>query len=101
MSDTKINEITIIPIKPKNGLVALASCVLDDKLYLGSVGIYTRLKGGYRLTYPNKKIGGSAVDIFHPINKQVGEDIEQAIIAEYEKLMNDNLDEQQEGQHEE
>jgi len=87
MEETRITEVTIIPIKPKNGLVALASCVLDEKIYLGSIGIYTRLKGGYRLTYPNKKVGESAINLYHPITNIVGNIIEQAIVDEYEKLM--------------
>lgn len=89
--ETKINEVTIIPIKPKNGLVALATCVLDDKIYLGSIGIYTRLKGGYRLTYPNKKIGDNAINLYHPISKEVGDAIEKAIIYEYERLISENV----------
>ncbi len=84
---TIISEISIIPIKPKDGLVALASCVIDNKIYLGSIGIYTKLKGGYRLTYPNKKVGENAINLYHPINKECGDSIEFAIIEEYEKLM--------------
>lgn len=53
----KISEITIQLIKPANGLVAFASVVLDDKIYLGSIRVHQRLDGsGYRLTYPTKKI---------------------------------------------
>jgi len=89
--ETTINEVTIIPIKPKNGLVALATCVLDNKIFLGSIGIYTRLKGGYRLTYPNKKMGESSINLYHPISKEVGDAIEKAIIEEYERLISDNV----------
>jgi len=87
MIESKITEVTIIPIKPKNGLVALASCVIDDKLYLGSIGIYTKLKGGYRLTYPNKKVGENAINLYHPITKDCGDAIEKAIVDRYEELM--------------
>jgi len=89
--ETTINEVTIIPIKPKNGLVALATCVLDNKIFLGSIGIYTRLKGGYRLTYPNKKMGESSINLYHPISKEVGDAIEKAIIDEYERLISDSV----------
>lgn len=53
----KISEIQITPIKPQNGLVAFASCLINKGLYLGSIGILTRLEGGYRLTYPTKSVG--------------------------------------------
>ena len=84
---TRITEVTIIPIKPRDGLVALASCVIDSKMYVGSIGVYTKIKGGYRLTYPNKKVGENAINIFHPINKECGDGIETAIIDKYEELM--------------
>lgn len=84
---TNVTEVTIIPIKPKDGLVALASCVVDNKVYLGSIGVYTKLKGGYRLTYPTKKAGENSINIYHPITKEAGDAIERAIIVEYEKLI--------------
>jgi len=90
-SNTKVTEVTIIPIKPKNGLVALASCVLDGKIYLGSIGIYTKLKGGYRLTYPNKKVGENAINLYHPITKEAGDAIEKAVIDKYEELMSKDV----------
>ena len=88
---TKVSEVTIIPIKPKNGLVALASCVLDNKIYLGSIGIYTKLKGGYRLTYPNKKVGENAINLYHPITKETGDAVEKAIVEKYEELMSEGV----------
>lgn len=84
---SEISEINIIPIKPKEGLMAIASCVINKEFYVGSIGIYTKLKGGYRLTYPNKKSGSSTINIFHPISKELGDAIENAIIQEYENLV--------------
>jgi len=86
----RLTEIQIIPIKPQNGLVALASFVLDNNLYLGSIGIFTRPQGGYRLTYPTKKVGDRNINIFHPINKQFASQIESEIINKFEKVMNQN-----------
>jgi DNA-binding cell septation regulator SpoVG len=80
---TYITEINIVPIKPQDGKVAHASCVIDDKLYLGSLAIYTRPHGGYRLSYPTKRNGSISFDIYHPINKQVGQLIENAILKEF------------------
>ena len=84
----KITEIQIIPIKPREGLVAFASIVVENSLYLGSLGIYTRLDGsGYRITYPTKKIGNKNINIYHPINKETSKAIEEAIIPEAEKIL--------------
>ena len=61
----KISEVQVIPVKPSNGLVGFASLVFDNCLYLGSIGIYTRPEGGYRLTYPTRKTGTKNFHIFH------------------------------------
>jgi len=86
----EISEIQIVPIKPNNGLVGFASLVLYGGLYLSSIGIFTRLEGGYRLTYPTKKVGNRDINIFHPINKEFAEAIEKAVIKKFEDVMNQN-----------
>ncbi|PIS35660.1 MAG: hypothetical protein COT36_01275 [Parcubacteria group bacterium CG08_land_8_20_14_0_20_38_56] len=87
MKTIKITEIQIVPIKPNNGLVAFASIVLADSLYLGSIGVYTRIDGtGYRITYPTKKIGNKNINIYHPINKETGKAIEEAIISKVKEI---------------
>ena len=83
----KLSEIQIIPIKPQNGLVAFASFVLDKNLYLGSIGVMTRLQGGYRLTYPTKKVGIKDLNIFYPINKAFAEEIERSVLEKLEEVM--------------
>lgn len=84
----KITEVQIIPIKPKDGLVAIASVVADNSLYLGSVGVHTRLDGsGYRITYPTKKIGEKNINIYHPINKETSRVIEEAIISKAKEIL--------------
>jgi stage V sporulation protein G len=76
----RVSEVQITPIKPSDGLVAFASCVLDGQLYIGSLGVHQRLDGtGYRLTYPTKAIGTRQLNYFHPLTKELGLEIEQAI----------------------
>jgi stage V sporulation protein G len=89
MQVMKITEIQITPIKPKEGLVAFASVVLDDDIYLGFIGIHTKLDGtGYRLTYPTKKVGEKSLNIFYPLNKEASKELEKAIIEKAEKMFN-------------
>lgn len=89
----KISEIQIIPIKPQNGLVAFVSFVLDNNLYLGSIGIITRPEGSYRLVYPTKKVGARTINIFHPINKEFAQSIEKEVVSKFEDVMkNDRHD---------
>jgi len=83
----KITEINIAPIKPQNGLIGFASVVLDDCLYLGSMGVYSRLDGiGYRITYPTKKVGEKDLHIYHPINRDLSQEIEDAITRKAREL---------------
>lgn len=85
--ENKISEIQIVPVKPNNGLVGFASLVFDNCLYLGSIGIYTRPEGGYRLTYPTRKTETNNFHIFHPINKEIANLIESEVIKKFEDVM--------------
>lgn len=88
--ETKISEVQIKIVKPNEGLIGFASLVLDDSLYLSSIGIYTLIDGsGYRLTYPTKKLGVTNIQIFHPVNSELGNKIEEAIFS---KLSEINID---------
>ena len=89
---TKLTEIQVIPIKPQNGLVAFVSFILDGNLYLGSIGVLTRPKGGYRLVYPTKKVGNKNLNIFYPINKKVAQLVENEVVKHFEKVMNQEND---------
>ena len=87
---SQITEIQFVPVKPQNGLVAFVSFVLDNSLYLSSVGIVTRPEGGYRLLYPTKKSINKDFAIFHPISIEFGMYLEKIILNEYEKVMKNN-----------
>jgi stage V sporulation protein G len=88
----KISEIQIIPIRPQNGLVAFVSFVLDKSLYLGSIGIVTRLNGGYRLVYPTKKVAEKNLNIFYPINKEFAQLFENEVVRQFEEVMKNQND---------
>lgn len=81
-----ISEVQITPIKANEGLVGFASFVYNDSFYFGSIGIYTRPQGGYRLTYPTRKGANGNFNIFHPINREVSEQIEKVIISKFENV---------------
>jgi len=78
-----ISEIKIQLIRPNDGLIGFASIVIDDGLYLGSIGIHRKLAGGYRLTFPKK----DGFDICYPINQRMGQIIETAIFEKLESVM--------------
>ena len=70
-----VSEINLVPVKPKFGLIAFASFVLFESLYVSSVAVYTRPFGGIRLVYPRKK----NLDVCHPIKHELGVLIEEAV----------------------
>lgn len=82
-----ISEIDIVPIKPIRGLIGFASFVLYESVYCGSVGIYTRPEGGYRLTFPKRSISGKSLDIYYPITKELGKAIQDEVIKKYEDVV--------------
>ena len=81
-----LSEVQITPIKARDGLVGFASFVYNDSFYFGSIGIYTRPQGGYRLTYPTRKSANGNFNIFHPINREVTDEIEKVIISKFEDV---------------
>jgi DNA-binding cell septation regulator SpoVG len=81
-----VTEVEIDFVKSHGGLIAFASVVLDDQLYLSGIAIHRKLDGsGHRLTYPTRKLGDSQAQLFHPIRKPLSAAIEQAI---FQKLKN-------------
>ena len=92
MKICQISEIQIIPIKPVNGLVAFASFILDNKFYLGSIGIMTRPQGGYRLVYPSKIVGSKNINTYYPIDKETAIWVETEVINRLEDVMNKQHD---------
>jgi stage V sporulation protein G len=89
MSELVVLEIQIIPVKPKDGLVAFASCVINNQLYLGNIAIYTSPSSpiGFRLVYPCRAVNGTQLSIVHPITKEAGLLIQKQIVERYLKLM--------------
>jgi stage V sporulation protein G len=83
-----LSEVEILPVKPRGGLVAFASCVLNGQVYLGNIGIHTRPDGsGYRLVFPVKVLpNGKEIHCFHPLSRQAGDLFLQAIIRKFEEL---------------
>ncbi|MEX0881585.1 MAG: septation protein SpoVG family protein [Candidatus Saccharimonadales bacterium] len=75
----RVSEVNITPVKPNNGLVGIASVVIDGNLYLNSIAIYTKLEGSYRLLYPTKIVGNRSLGLFYPINREASKAIEDAV----------------------
>jgi len=92
-NETKISEIQFIPVKPKNGLLGFVSFVIDEKLWLGSIAVFTKIDGsGYRLVYPTKKVGERTINIFHPINQEAGKAIEEVVTKKVSEIFSETYE---------
>jgi len=90
MTELSVSEIQIVPVKALNGLVGFASAVINNQFYVGNIAIYSApsSKEGFRLVFPNKKLtSGRFVDCFHPISKDAGVLVTEAIVNSYKELM--------------
>lgn len=80
----QIANIRIFPVRPIDGLIAFASAIVNDGLYIGSIAIHKKKDGsGYRITYPTRKSKGKDLNLFHPITQEYSKIIEDAILNEY------------------
>ncbi|MFX0152295.1 MAG: septation protein SpoVG family protein [Candidatus Hodarchaeota archaeon] len=94
MDSIRISDIQVVPVQPREGLVAFASFVINDSIYIGDVAIHTCLSNseGYRLVYPQRILfNGNKVNCVHPINRKTGDKIQKAVVAKYRNLMSKGL----------
>lgn len=82
---SNISGIQIVPIHPRDGLVAFCAFQINDSFRVGNVAIYTSPSspGGFRLVYP-KKLG---VFCFRPLNHEAGDYIQQEVISTYLRII--------------
>lgn len=85
----RLSEIQITPVKPRDGLVAFTSFVINDSFYVSDVAIHSRLgQEGFRLVYPMRTLPtGARVNILHPIRKDVALEIEAQVSGAYQQLL--------------
>ena len=92
MPDLRISDIQIMPLIPKDGLVAIASFIVNECLFIGDVAIFTTFKNplGFRLCYPDKILrNGKRINCVYPITKEAGRIISEAVIDKYKMLTAD------------
>lgn len=84
-----VEEVELYPVKPRGGLVAFASCIVNGCLYLGNIAVHTRLDGsGYRLVFPVKVLpNGKEIQCVHPVTREAGDLLLRAIVTKFEALI--------------
>ncbi len=98
MKTLYLSEIEIIPIKPRQDLLGFTSFVVNDSFYVGSIGIHSTPDGSIRLLYPDKVLpNGKKISVVHPISKECGDLITNAVLRVYRGLLQEVREESGEG----
>ncbi len=82
----------VTPVKPSNGLIGIASAVIDGNIYLNSIAVYVKLDGSYRLLYPTKIVGGKSLGLFYPINREASRAVEEAVFKKCSQVFEGRSD---------
>lgn len=83
----RISEVNVTLVKPKDSLIAFASLVVEDALFLSGIAVHQKLHGGYRLTFPTRKTEAQTFNLFHPITRPASQAVEDAILAKLNDVM--------------
>ncbi len=89
MQDITITDIQILPVKPKDGLMAFCNFTLNNQFHISSVAIFLSLDGQrYRLSWPLKVLpNGKKIEVIYPLSADVANKIREAIIEKYMELL--------------
>jgi DNA-binding cell septation regulator SpoVG len=91
MNELVVTEVQIIPVKPRNGLVAFVSFIINGQFYIGNAAIYTSPSSqeGFRLVYPIKTLPtGKELNCVYPISREIGDIVLKAVVSKYKELLN-------------
>lgn len=87
-----LSEICIIPIRPREGHIGYTTFILDERFYVGNVGIHSTPTGDIRLLYPSAMLpNGKLITTFHPITKYAGLEITRQVAAKYNELLEQSV----------
>lgn len=91
----KISSIKIKKVPPKNGHIGFASMVVDNWLYIGNIGVFSRLNDSerLRLVFPEKRIGETRIPIFYPLNSENYFELEKAVTEKFKEYDTTRLEE--------
>lgn len=90
--EPEVSEINIMPFKQRGSFLGFANCVIGRppyRLYLGGIAIHCDpAKRSFRLVFPTKRLqNGEEIPLYHPIEKELGNKLQNAIISEWERLI--------------
>jgi stage V sporulation protein G len=81
----QITEIKINLSTQKSSIKAYASITLDNLLVIHNIKILDGLKGMF-IAMPSRKVSNRFLDIVHPLNSEFRKDLQDKILAEYDRV---------------
>ena len=83
----KITDVRIRKIAKEGKMKAIVSITLDDEFVVHDIKVIEGEKGLFIAMPSRKTTTGEYKDIAHPINSQTREQIQDIILAEYQKAL--------------
>ncbi len=91
-----ISNISLVPIRPTQGLLGFASCTISIGNWhfsIGDLSIRSRPDGGLRILYPQKTLINSVkINCFCPLDKETARAIEKPILEKFSELMTKSIE---------
>lgn len=83
----KVTKVVVKPVNGNNRLKATASVTFDDEFVVHGVRVVEGDKGLF-IAMPSRKMNdGTHKDIAHPLNSETRQKIQDAVLAEYNKVV--------------
>lgn len=91
-----ITDVRVRKITKEGKMKAVVSITLEDEFVVHDIKVIEGEKGLF-IAMPSKKTNdGEYRDIAHPINSETREKMQSMILAAYEKMLEDSIEEQPE-----
>ncbi len=91
----EITEVRVSPIQGDEKLKAFATVIFDDAFVVRDLKIISGQKGLF-VAMPSRKMkDGSFKDVAHPLNNDMRQKLESAVLKEYETKMQEEKQEQE------
>lgn len=88
----KITEVKVYPAKETGRLKAYATVVFDDCFIVRDLKVIEGTKGFFVSMPSRRRKDGTFRDIVHPLNSDMRKNIEDLVIAEYNRVLEHEID---------
>ncbi len=92
----EITEVRVSPIEGDEKLKGFATVIFDNEFVVRDLKIISGQKGLF-VAMPSRKMkDGSFKDVAHPLNNDMRQKLETAVLGEYDKVMAEGVQEEEE-----